>query len=323
MWRLVIAAMFLAALGCRGEGKKPVSAQTHSPSVASGDTSPTEGGGAQRRDDDPLVASREDDRVSLAELQAFLDGFPEDRRAAVAPAEGRRTFLRNYLLYRAALRQAGSAGYADDPRIRRIRDREMALRWTEDLMASYQAPPITDAEVQARWAQDKPVDRPTLVRARHILTADLATAEALRCDLLATLARPGADAEAVFSDFAGRHSLDEKTRSKGGDLLFFSRDRGEVAWRLAPPSVLEAALAMRNVGQVSLPLEGPAGFHLVMVTGRRDAVLHTIEDAAPGIRTALAQERTAAARKAVEAELLDMDDWTVDDGVLRDLVVAP
>ena len=306
MWRLVIAAMLFAALGCRGDGEL---APARSPSVASGD--------------DPVVASSEDDRVALAELQAFLDGFPEDRRAEVAPAEGRREFLRNYLLYRAALRRAESAGYADDPRIRRIRDREMALRWTEDRMASYQPPPITDAEVRARWVRNKPLDRPTRVRARHILTADLATADALRAEILAALSRPGVDAEAVFSDFARRHSLDEKTGNKGGDLLFFSRNRGEVAWRLTPPAILEAALAMRNVGQVSLPLEGPAGFHLVMVTGRREATQLTLEDAAPGIRAALAQELAEAAREAVEAELLDMDDWTVDHGALRCLVVAP
>jgi len=301
MWRLVIAALLFAALGCRGDEEETAPAQPHSPSVAAF-------GG---------------DRVTLAELQAFLDGFPEDRQAEVAPAEGRRAFLRNYLLYRAALRLAQSADYADDPRIRRIRDREMALRWTEDRIASYQAPPITDAEVQARWALEKPLDRPTRVRARHILTADLATADALRADILAALSRAGVDAETVFADFAREHSIDEKTRNKGGDLLFFSRDGGEVAWLLAPPAVLEAALAMRNVGQVSLPQEGPAGFHLVMVTGRREAEQRTLEDATPGIRAALAQERAAAAQKAVEAELLDINDWTVNDGVLRDLRVAP
>lgn len=270
-----------------------------------------------------VVAARGDDRVTLAELQAFLDGFDPARRAEVAPPEGRRGFLKNYLLYRAALRRAEAAEYGDDPRVTRARDRAMAQAWTEDRMATRQPPPISEDALRARWESVKRPARPVRVRARHIQVADRAAAEALREELLGEIARPGADAEAIFTAAAQRHTLDLRTRERGGDLLFFSRGGDEVAWRLAPRVVLEAALATHVVGQVSLPLEGPEGVHLLMVTGRRDATMETFEDAAGELRAAAAREDADAARDALEAELLDMDDWTVDDGALDDLVVAP
>jgi len=301
----MIAAL-CAALGCREE---PAPEPTAAPSPPSFDG--------------PVGASSVRDSVTLEELQAFLDGFTAARQAEVAPAEGRRVFLRNYLLYRAALRRAEAAGYHDDPRVRRVRDRAVARHWTEDRVASYQAPPITDEEVRARWEREKKPDRPERVRARHILLEDSDAAEALRRSLLAALASPGAAPEAVFAAAAREHSLDEKTRARGGDLLFFSRGGDELAWRLAPRPVLEAALAIHATGQVSRALEGPDGVHLVMVTARRGAERGTFEDAAKGIRGALARERADAAREALEAELLDMDDWTVDDGALEDLKVAP
>ncbi|MFH1531734.1 MAG: peptidylprolyl isomerase [Pseudomonadota bacterium] len=305
MRALLVVAGLCAAMGCRGE-----------PALEPTTASPPSGDG-------PVVASSASDRVTLEELQAFLDGFSPARQVEVAPAEGRRVFLRNYLLYRAALWRAEATGYRDDPRVRRVRDRAMARHWTEDRVASYQAPPITDEEVRVRWEREKAPDRPARIRARHILLVDREAAEALREELLAALARPGAEPETIFAAAAREHSLDEKTRAKGGDLLFFSRGGDELAWHLAPRPVLEAALAIHTTGQVSRALEGPDGAHLVMVTARREAVRDTLEDATGELRGALARERVDAARKALEAELLDMDDWTVDDGALEDLVVAP
>ncbi len=320
---LIAMAALCAAMGCRSGDTAPPHRPAGTPREAQGRLSPPAAGGGPRDGDGPVVASKDDDRVTLVELQAFLDGFDPARQAEVAPAEGRRGFLRNYLLYRAALRRAEAAGYGDDPRVRRARDRAMAQAWTEDRVSGHQAPPLSDAALRARWEQIKRPARPARVRARHIRVADLAAAEALRGELLDAIARPGADAEAIFAAAAERQSLDDRTRERGGDLLFFSRGGDEVAWRLAPRSVLEAALATHVTGQVSLPLEGPEGVHLVMVTDRRDATQQTFEDAADALRETMAREQAGLARDAVEAELLDMNDWTVDDGALDGLVVAP
>ncbi len=310
---LIVIAALCAVMGCR-DGQPP-----KAPEAPEAAKTP------EREDSAPriVVASHGNDRVTLAELQAFLDGFSPDRRAEVAPAEGRRAFLRNYLLYRTALRRAEAAGYGDDPRVRRARDRAMAQHWTEDRVAGTQAPAITDAELRARWEAVRRPERPARVRARHILVADAQTAQAVREALLAALARPGTDAEAAFAAAAQEHSLDEKTRERGGDLLFFSRNGDEVAWHLAPRPVLDAALATRVIGQVSQPIVGRAGVHLLMVTARREAEERGFDDEAEALRGTLARERADAARKALETDLLDMNDWTVDDGALDDLVVAP
>ncbi len=344
---LIVIATLFAATGCREEGsarvQPPLRPPGTSPNEGGGSTEPTPQNEAASKDNPPpllgevspkategegpraevTVATATNDRVTLSELQSFLDGFSPARQADVARPEGRRVFLRNYILYRAALRRAEAAGYADDPRVSRARDRAMTRYWTEDRAATFQPPRITDEEVRARWERTRTPDRPKRIRARHIRLPDLATAEALRGELLAAFARPGADAEALFATAAREHSTDEATRARGGDLLFFSRGGDEIAWRLAPRPVLEAALAIHATGQVSQTLEGPDGTHLVMVTARREAEGRTLEGAAGGIRSTLARERAETARGAVEDDLLDMNDWTVDDGSLEDLVVAP
>ena len=318
MRALIVLAALCAVMGCCEQG----AADKASPRPLSRG-GPTEPAAEGQSPAGALVATSADDQVTLTELQAFLDGFSPARQAEIAAPEGRRTFLRNYLLYRAALRRAEAAGYADDPRVRRVRDRAMAQRWTEDHVATFQSPPISDEEARAHWERTRPPDRPDRVRARYIRLSDVASAEALRGDLLSAMAQSGADAEALFTAAALEHSIDEATRGKGGDLLFFSRGGDEIAWRLAPRIVLEAALAMHVTGQLSRTLESPEGAHLVMVTARREAEHRTFEEASARIRGALARERTKSAQEAVESELLDMDDWTVDDGSLEDLVVAP
>jgi len=295
------------AAGCRGE------AVPAGPGIPAPDAVPA--------GPEVVVAHAGDRRVTLAELQAFLAAFPDHRQDELARPEGRRAFLRNYLLFQEALRRAGEAGYAGDPRVRAARDRAMVRLWTEERLDTFQAPPVTPDELRSRFRHEVPPPRPRRVRANHILLRDRGEAEALRRRLLEACAEPAADCPEIFAAAARDRSLDARTRDRGGDLLFFSKDRSEAAWRTTPAMVLEAALGMPSTGQVSAVVASPEGAHLVMVTAVRGETRPSFEEAAPALRDALLGERRAAAEDALEDELLDMDAWTVDDGALAGLSV--
>jgi len=90
------------------------------------------------------------------------------------------------------------------------------------------------------------------VHGRHILLADLTTAQQVRRML---------EAREDFATLAAQYSHDQFTRDRGGDLGWFAR--GLLAW----PEVEEAAFALQP-GQISEVVQSPMGSHIIQVVER-------------------------------------------------------
>ena len=90
------------------------------------------------------------------------------------------------------------------------------------------------------------------VHARHILLADLTTAQQVRRML---------DRGEDFATLAKEYSHDQFTRDNGGDLGWFAR--GTLTW----PEVEEAAFALQP-GQISDVVKSPMGYHIIQVIER-------------------------------------------------------
>jgi foldase protein PrsA len=93
------------------------------------------------------------------------------------------------------------------------------------------------------------------VHARHILTSDLAQAQALLEEL-----RGGAN----FAALAQQASEDNSTAANGGDLGWFPRDVP-----LMPPAVAEMAFALEP-GGIGDVIESDQGYHIIKVEAREE-----------------------------------------------------
>lgn len=121
-------------------------------------------------------------------------------------------------------------------------------------------------EAEIRKAYQDDIGRYTTVeqrRAAHILIglpANPSPAQVEKASQQAEAVQARLSGGADFAALARQHSADKATAAKGGDL-------GEVKpGRL--PKHLEAAANALKPGEISDPIQGPAGFHLVKLTSR-------------------------------------------------------
>ncbi len=140
---------------------------------------------------------------------------------------------------------------------------------------------VTDEDVRRAYEQ---------VRASHILfKADPNDAKAMnaalqRAQSVLQRIRSGAD----FAAMARQYSDDPGTKSKGGDLDWFGRDSGFVK------EFVDAAFSL-PVGQVSAPVKTQFGYHLIKVTGRKEAKGADFEKQKGVLREQLQESRGSAA----------------------------
>ena len=99
-----------------------------------------------------------------------------------------------------------------------------------------------------------------------------------------------------LGELAAVASEDEATKTRGGDLGFFSESR-------MPPDFFSAIVKMR-VGEISQPIRTRLGFHIVQLTDFKPARQMNFEKVQPEIRLALKNEKRRAALQNLTADLL-------------------
>jgi parvulin-like peptidyl-prolyl isomerase len=136
---------------------------------------------------------------------------------------------------------------------------------------------------------------PEKVRARQIFLSTVEVDDATREDLIREIHRKLTSGEAGFEALAKAHSEDERTKEKGGDLNWFSRNR-------LPEDFTGPVFALEP-GKVSEPFKTRLGWHIAEVLERQAERPVTYEEIAVEIRQHLESERTEATVKELMGKL--------------------
>src|SRR5260370_13233394 len=99
-----------------------------------------------------------------------------------------------------------------------------------------------------------------------------------------------------LGELAAVASEDEATKTRGGDLGFFSESR-------MPPDFFSAVVKM-HVGEISQPIRTRLGFHIIELTDFKPARQMTFQVVQPEIRLAIENEKRRAALQSLTANLL-------------------
>jgi foldase protein PrsA len=136
---------------------------------------------------------------------------------------------------------------------------------------------VTEAQIKDYFNKNHAsYDTPDQVQARHILVADLKTAQKVEADL-----KGGAD----FAQEAAKYSMDPGSKDKGGELGLFRR--GQMV-----PAFDQAAFSL-PVGQISQPVHSSFGFHIIEVEKRVPGQKATLASTHDKIADQLRQQQEA------------------------------
>jgi peptidyl-prolyl cis-trans isomerase D len=178
--------------------------------------------------------------------------------------------------------------HTEDYRIGDRRKIKYLLIDVEQLRAKTLVPP---GDVEKSYRDNEPTyTTPAQVRASHILLKtegkDEKTVRA-QAEALLAQAKAGAD----FAELAKKHSEDEGSASKGGDLDYFGHGKmvkefDDVAFALEP-------------GQISDVVKSPFGFHIIKVVDKKPETKRPLEEVRQQIADQLAYERAQTQASAL------------------------
>jgi parvulin-like peptidyl-prolyl isomerase len=192
---------------------------------------------------------------------------------------------------------AEANGFSKSALRERISTELRGRRWVERQIGS--AISVTEQECRQFYqAHQDLFTQPVRFRVSHIFLAahaetppDIVEEKELA---IGALAQRLAKGEAL-PQLATEASEDEATKTRGGDLGFFSESR--------MPAEFMAEIKKLRVGQASQPFRTPLGFHIMQVTDLKVARLLTFEEARPEISVALANERRVLQAQQIAANL--------------------
>lgn len=139
---------------------------------------------------------------------------------------------------------------------------------------------------------------PVRFRTRHLFVAappetapDVLDTKNRAIEMLSTRLAHGED----FDQLAGLCSEDEATKACGGDLGFFSEHR--------MPSDFLAAMKNMRAGEVSPIVRTRLGFHIIQLIETREPRQMSFDEAEPGIRLTLENEKRSQACAEIATQL--------------------
>lgn len=166
---------------------------------------------------------------------------------------------------------------------------------------------VTDADVKAFFDKNHAqFDKPEQVHARHILVADLKTANEVEAKL---------KGGAKFEDLAKQYSTDPSSKDKGGDLGYFGR--GQMV-----PQFQDAAFGAK-VGSTTAPVKSPFGYHIIQVLDKKPAQKANFAAVKEQIRAQLVQQQQAQAVPAFLQQLRTTAKIDVYDDRYKDAFPPP
>lgn len=250
-----------------------------------------------------VVAKVGDQTITVGDITEQINKLsPYIRRRWAAP-EKRKEFLDNLIRAELLSQEADRLGLGkNNPEVDRVVDQVMVrLMIKNDLEKELIPTAIDEDTLKAEYEKEKDKYlRPAQIRAAHILLKNKAEADKLLAEIKA---RP-TDSR-FFRDAVNAHSLDEASKTQGGDLGYFSESGEKGADEpKVDPVLAAAAWKLEKVGDVTAaPIQTAAGFEIVKLTNRRAKLERSFESVKRMIENRLLRDKRKEAMDKFVAEL--------------------
>jgi len=271
------------------------------------------------------VATFNGDAITSGHLkQRFLEMTPMGR-SRFQSLEQKRDYVEGLARFELLAQEALKRGLHKDPEVVHAAKQMMVQRLLRQELDD-KPTPVSDAELAAYYESHKQdYVKPELVRVSQIFLAapredgQKAAAQKARAEALVKKARtlPPTDFNA-FALLVRESSEDDLSKSRDGDLRFLSS--AELA-STQGPEVATAAEALKQVGEVSAPIQTARGFHILKLQGRQAALNLTLEDVKTQLQTRVLYERRNTNFAKLMEDLKKQSNFKVNDEALSKVEV--
>ena len=264
---------------------------------------------------DTVVAKVGPREVTVSDVKPFLDALaPADRAALAADKEALAGFVRSILVRQAVLQDATGAGWDKKPEtvagLERLRDQYLVESYLAEVGKVPDGFPSDEEIEKAYDAEKERLVLPRRFRLSQIFIAagsDKDSAAARAKEIRAEVSQKPAE----FAVVAQQRSNDTVSAARGGQLGWLAEDEIQ-------PAIRSAVTALAK-GQVTAPVEGREGFHIVKVDDVREAGPASFEEVKDQLATALRNRRAALNRETYLAGLLEKEPVSVNELALESL----
>jgi parvulin-like peptidyl-prolyl isomerase len=229
------------------------------------------------------LAKIDDMTITVGDFQDRINKQSPYVRARYTSLERKKEFLDNLVRFEVLAKEAKARGLDKDEEVVRTMKQVMIQKLMKDEFDNrVKLDDITDAECKTYYdAHPDEFNKPEEVRVAHILVKDQATAK----KVLADARVKGQDGES-FRKLVSDYSTDLVTKERGGDLRYFDASTKEL-----PPEIVKASFALSSIGDVSQPVKTSQGLHILKLTGRRKALVRTLDEVKSQIKNKLYRDK--------------------------------
>ncbi len=264
-----------------------------------------------------VVAWSGEKRIFVDDFDHYIKRMPPAQRREFSSLEKKQEMVRNMITFYTLAQEAQARGLDKDPEVLLAMRTEMVKKLLQERFGEGAPVAVDDAMVEARYQEHFTMyNKPARVRASHILLADKAEAEKVYAELKREIEVPGNSTRKVFREFVRKYSTDTATVERGGDLLFFAADGRRDGAPNLDPTLAQAAFVVQNVNQVSRVIKSELGYHILLITNRREEVARPLAEVKESIRENLAREQREKLRREFMDKLVDFDQWHIDSQIL-------
>jgi peptidyl-prolyl cis-trans isomerase C len=238
--------------------------------------------------------------------------------------EKRREYLDRMVSFELMAGEAEKRGYDKRSSIDGVRKRAIVEQMMQDVFErqGVKLSDVSDAEIKKYYDDHKDeFETSAQMRASQILVKDSVTAH----KILAELKQSSGDMN-VFRKLATQYNEDPQTKDTFGDLLFFPeiRSAGEAPGPDRPDAVRKAVFSLKKEGDIyAEPVHSEKGFHVLELTGKREATKRALADARGVIQNQLWHAKRDAAIEKFTADLRSKADVQESTELLSKLHVEP
>jgi parvulin-like peptidyl-prolyl isomerase len=228
---------------------------------------PSAGGG-----DSAVVAKVDDAVITVADVQERINKQSPFVRARYTTNEKKKEFLDSLIRFEVMANEAERRGYDKDPEVLRVMKQQMISKFLQkDFESKLKVEDVPDADVE-KYYKEHPAEfnqkeevRVSEVTNKDKAKADRAYNEAKALPKATAAGPPVSDKDKKeFKDIVTKYSDDDEAKLRAGDLGFFDKDSQRF-----PKPIVEAAFALKEVGDVASPIKTDKGWAVIRLTQKR------------------------------------------------------